>query len=80
MAGLFCGSDRLALSLSVYVCALLVVGFVVKFSFLVATAGLPFSFDGFVSFVAIFRIVLSVSWLQCILYSLKGDLHHSYSI
>ena len=54
--GLFCRCDRLTLTLSAYVCALLVLGFVVNFSFLVAAAGLHFCFDGFVGFVAIFRI------------------------
>jgi hypothetical protein len=56
VAGLFCGCDRLALSLSANVWALILVGFVVYFSFLVDAAGLHFCFDGFVGFVAVFRI------------------------
>jgi hypothetical protein len=52
------------------------VGFVVNFSFLVAAAALPFSFDGFFGFVAVFQL----AWLKWILYSLQGDLPHSYSI
>jgi len=48
--------QRLVLTLSAYICALLVVGIVVNFPFLVASAGLPFCFYGFFGLFALFRI------------------------